>query len=71
MKRNSKKYKYVFFIYDIEYHLGGIMNNEAGLFLIGLGVGMYIPMLPKPVDVIQPFLGLIIILIGVLFMIKK
>ncbi len=47
------------------------MNNEAGLFLIGLGVGMYIPVLPKPINVIQPFLGLIVILIGVLLMIKK
>jgi len=47
------------------------MTNEAGLFLIGLGVGMYVPTLPKPMDVIQPFLGLIVILIGVLLMIKK
>ncbi len=47
------------------------MGNEAGLFLIGLGVGSYIPSLPAPLDVIQPFLGLIVILIGVLLMVKK
>jgi len=47
------------------------MNAEAGLFLIGLGVGTYIPTLPKPINVIQPFLGLVIILVGVLLLIKK
>lgn len=47
------------------------MNAEAGLFLIGLGIGMYIPTLPKSINVIQPFLGLIVILLGVLLLIKK
>lgn len=47
------------------------MNAEAGLFLIGLGVGMYVPTLPKPINVIQPFMGLIVILLGVLLLIKK
>jgi hypothetical protein len=46
-------------------------SNEAGLFLIGVGVGMYLPSLPKPLGAIQPFLGLIIIIIGVLLMLKK
>ena len=46
------------------------MSNEAGLFLIGIGVGMYLPALPKPLNNIQPFLGLIIIIIGVLLMLK-
>lgn len=47
------------------------MGSEAGLFLIGIGVGLYVPAMPKPIDVIQPFLGLIIILIGVMLLIKK
>ncbi len=47
------------------------MGSEAGLFLIGIGVGLYVPSLPSPIDVIQPFLGLIIILIGVILLIKK
>jgi hypothetical protein len=47
------------------------MSNEVGLFLIGLGVGTYIPLLPSPLDVIQPYLGLVVILIGVLIMVKK
>jgi hypothetical protein len=47
------------------------MNAEAGLFLIGLGIGMYVPTLPKPISVIQPFLGMIVILLGVLLLIKK
>ena len=46
------------------------MSNEAGLFLIGIGVGMYLPALPKPLNTIQPFLGLIVIIIGVLLMLK-
>lgn len=51
------------------------MVNEAGLFLIGLGVGSYVNMslaaLPKPINYILPFFGLIVILIGVLLMVKK
>ena len=47
------------------------MGNEAGLFLIGIGVGMYLPTLPKPLLTIQPSLGLIVIIIGVLLMLQS
>ncbi len=47
------------------------MGNEAGLFLIGMGVGMYLPLLPEPISTVQPFLGIIVIVIGLLLMIKN
>jgi len=47
------------------------MSNEAGLFLIGMGVGTYMPLLPPPLNLVQPFLGLILVIIGVLLMIKN
>lgn len=47
------------------------MSNDAGLFLIGLGVGVMFPALPAPLGSIAPhLLGLIVILIGVILMLK-
>jgi hypothetical protein len=48
------------------------MSNEAGLFLIGVGVGMFVSTLPMPAQLssIQPYFGLIMILIGVILMLK-
>ncbi|MDO8627634.1 MAG: hypothetical protein Q7K42_04165 [Candidatus Diapherotrites archaeon] len=42
----------------------------AGLFLLGIAVGTFIPALPKPLDIIQPFLGLILIIVAAVLIIK-
>jgi len=44
--------------------------DEVGLFMIGIGVGLYIPNLPDPVTILQPFLGLIFVIIGILLMLR-
>jgi len=47
------------------------MSHEAGLFLIGIGVGMYLPPMPSKLGQLEPFLGLIVIIIGVLLMLRQ
>ena len=49
----------------------GESMDAVGLFMIGIGVGLYIPHLPEPASILQPFLGLIFVIIGILLMIRK
>jgi len=46
------------------------VGNKAGLVLIGAGLGMALPQLPSPVSMIQPFLWILLIVIGVILIIK-
>jgi len=45
-------------------------NLMAGMLFIGMAIGTYIPVLPAPLDIINPFLGLIFLIVGVIFFIK-
>ena len=48
-----------------------MQNKAIGMFLIGLGAGMYIPGFPAPLNVINPYIGLIILIIGIVVLLKK
>lgn len=43
----------------------------AGMFLIGIGVGLYIPGLPAPVNIINPYLGLVFVILGVIAFLRR
>lgn len=42
----------------------------ASGILIGIGIGTYIPSLPGPLSTINAYLGLILIIVGVLLLIS-
>jgi len=46
------------------------VGNKAGLVLIGAGLGMALPSLPNPFNMIQPYLWILLIVIGVILIIK-
>ncbi len=46
-------------------------QSLASGILIGIGIGMYLPSLPAPLDVINIYLGLILIIIGLIVLIKS
>ena len=45
-------------------------KEGASLMLIGLGVGYYIPALPEPVAIVNSYVGMILILLGIMLMVK-
>ena len=45
-------------------------NHNLGILFIGIGIGRYIPGLPDPVSFINPFIGLIFIVLGVILVMK-
>jgi len=45
-------------------------TKTAAMFLIGIGVGQYLPGLPAPLNVVNQYLGIIFIVIGVVLLIK-
>ena len=45
-------------------------NHNLGILLLGIGIGRYIPSLPEPLGFINPFIGLIFILLGVILVMK-
>jgi len=47
-----------------------IVGNKAGLVIIGAGVGLALPSIPAPLNIIQPYLWIILIIIGVILIIK-
>ncbi|MBN1160307.1 MAG: hypothetical protein JXA43_03735 [Candidatus Diapherotrites archaeon] len=47
------------------------MMQLIGFLLLGMGVGRYIPGLPEPLNVINPWIGIILIIIGIFFLIKN
>ncbi len=48
------------------------MSSEPGLLLVGIGIGTFISAIPMPVQIvgIQPYLGVIFVLVGVILMLK-
>ena len=45
-------------------------GTAVGMFLIGIAVGLYMPGLPSPVNILQPYIGLVLIVVGVILFIK-
>jgi hypothetical protein len=46
-------------------------KKAAGLFLIGLGLGMAFPTLPNELSMIRNIFWLILVLLGIFFIIKE
>ncbi|MEK6958190.1 MAG: hypothetical protein AABW99_04410 [archaeon] len=46
----------------------GIDKFRLGIFLLGMGLGGVITSLPAPLDVVNPFLSVALLLIGVVFL---
>ncbi len=46
-------------------------NKDIGLFLIGIAIGSLIPNLPKPVDLFQPYVWLIFLVIGIVLLVRS
>ncbi|MDP6671067.1 MAG: hypothetical protein QGI60_04595 [archaeon] len=42
----------------------------VGMLLLGMAIGTYLPPLPEPVSAINPFVGLIFLVLGVIMFIK-
>ncbi|MBS3057475.1 MAG: hypothetical protein J4415_02495 [Candidatus Diapherotrites archaeon] len=44
--------------------------HAVGMFLIGLGVGTYLPEFPAPINIINPYFGLILMVIGIVVFLR-
>ena len=51
----------VFFLVD---------KMAVGMFFIGISVGMYLPALPEPLGMLNPYLGIAFLVVAVALMIK-
>jgi len=49
----------------------GIDKFAVAMLFLGMGIGNFIPPLPAPVEFINPYLGLVFLAIGVIFLITK
>ena len=45
-------------------------RQAVGMLLLGMAIGSYLPNLPDPVSVINPYLGLIFLVLAVILFIK-
>lgn len=45
-------------------------NQLVGMLLLGMAIGMYIPVLPDPVGQFQKYVGLVLIVLSVLLFMK-
>ena len=46
------------------------VNSKAGLVILGAGIGMALPGLPAPMNVIQQYLWIILVIVGIILIIK-
>jgi len=46
------------------------VGNKAGLVLLGAGLGMALPSLPTPFSIIQAYVWIILIIVGIILIIK-
>jgi hypothetical protein len=46
-------------------------QSLASGILIGIGIGTYLPSLPAPLNIINTYLGLILIIIGLILLIRS
>jgi hypothetical protein len=44
---------------------------QAGLFFIGMGLGIALPAIPEPLTFLTPWLWILFILIGVILIVKS
>lgn len=44
---------------------------QAGIFLIGMGIGVALPSFPEPLNIITPWLWIILVIIGTALVIKN
>ncbi len=47
------------------------MPREIGMLLLGVAIGTLIPKLPAPLDLIQPFVWVAFLIVGLVLMIKE
>ncbi|MDO8428141.1 MAG: hypothetical protein Q7S92_02915 [Candidatus Diapherotrites archaeon] len=45
-------------------------NQTIGMFLIGIALGLYMPGLPAPLDLINPYVGFGLIVVAVVLFVK-
>lgn len=43
---------------------------QAGIFLIGMGIGVALPTLPAPLNIINSWVWILLIIVGVILLIK-
>lgn len=41
-----------------------------GMLLIGIGVGFYLPGLPAQASIVNPYIGMILIIVGIIALLK-
>ena len=46
-------------------------NKEIGMLLIGIAIGSMIPQLPRPVDLLQPYVWIVFLVIGIVLLIRS
>lgn len=44
---------------------------QAGIFLIGMGIGVALPSLPEPLAIINPWVWIILVIAGTALVIKN
>ena len=44
---------------------------QAGIFLIGMGIGVALPALPEPLAIINPWVWIILVIAGTALVIKN
>jgi hypothetical protein len=50
--------------------MGGDNNTTISFFLIGLALGLYLPAFQAPVEFLNTYLGLLLIVIAVIIFVK-
>jgi len=51
--------------------LGGSANSMVGMFLIGIAIGLYLPKFPQPLDLLNTYFGLVLIIIAIILLVKS
>ena len=46
-------------------------NQLVGMLLLGMAIGMYVPVLPEPVGQFQRYVGIVLIVLSVMLFMKS
>lgn len=49
---------------------GFLANREIGMLLLGVTVGKIIPSLPAPLDIINPYLWVVFLVVGLFLLVR-
>ncbi|MBN2067897.1 MAG: hypothetical protein JW744_05505 [Candidatus Diapherotrites archaeon] len=49
----------------------GSNNQLVGMLLLGIAIGTYIPAFPEPIQIINPYIGIILLVIAVILFVKS